>query len=238
MSRRRAAAGIFAAFVAAAAALAFALPGHPTASAQPTAVVKRSSELPPMPALHPTVVQPAVSAAGTTRASARPEADPAKDPVPTRAASRGGKPAAADTPLGESVTQARALPNGVAVPPLEAPQAVRDIIQAGDQIARTPYIWGGGHGKWLDHGYDCSGSVSFVLASAGLLDRSLVAAEFMRWGQPGPGKWVTIYASPTHVFMRVAGIRFDTVARAQTGSRWVNEWTDTSRYVARHPPGL
>jgi hypothetical protein len=130
------------------------------------------------------------------------------------------------------------LSNGVAVPPLESPQAVKDIIQAGDEIARTPYLWGGGHGKWLDHGYDCSGSVSFVLASAGLVDRSLVAAEFMHWGQPGPGKWVTIYASQTHVFMRVAGIRFDTLARAQTGSRWVNEWTDTSRYVARHPPGL
>jgi cell wall-associated NlpC family hydrolase len=233
MSRRRAAAGIVSAIVAAAAVVAFALPGHPTAAARPA--VHRSAELPPMPALRPTVVEPAVASASAPAPAAEPL--PAKDPVPTRAATRGDKPAR-DGPLGGSVTQARALPNGVAVPPLEAPEAVREIIQAGDQIARTPYIWGGGHGKWLDHGYDCSGSVSYVLASAGLLDRSLVAAEFMRWGRPGPGKWVTIYASPTHVFMRVAGIRFDTVARAQTGSRWVNEQTDTSRYVARHPPGL
>jgi cell wall-associated NlpC family hydrolase len=191
-----------------------------------------------MPALHPTVVQPTVSVVADTSSAAAAEESSGKDPVPTRAATRGDQPARTDDQLGGSVTKARALPNGVAVPPLEAPQAVREIIQAGDEIARTPYLWGGGHGKWLDHGYDCSGSVSFVLASAGLLDRSLVAAEFMRWGEPGPGKWVTIYASPTHVFMRVAGIRFDTVARAQTGSRWVNEWTDTSTYVARHPPGL
>jgi hypothetical protein len=192
-----------------------------------------------MPALHPTVVQPAVGVGAGESAPATPAGSrPAKDPVPTRAATQGDGPARSDGRLGGSVTLARALPNGVAVPPLEAPPAVREIVQAGDEIARTPYVWGGGHGKWLDHGYDCSGSVSFVLASAGLLDRSLVAAEFMRWGEPGPGKWVTIYASPTHVFMRVAGIRFDTVARAQTGSRWVNEWIDTSRYVARHPPGL
>jgi cell wall-associated NlpC family hydrolase len=216
-------------------ALAPELGGHP-AAAQPPA--HRAKGLPPLPTMHPTVMEPAVSAVTDTRASAHAEVPAEKDPAPTRAATRGGRRTSIDDELGGSVTRARALSNGVAVPPLESPQAVKDIIQAGDEIARTPYLWGGGHGKWLDHGYDCSGSVSFVLASAGLVDRSLVAAEFMHWGQPGPGKWVTIYASQTHVFMRVAGIRFDTVARAQTGSRWVNEWTDTSRYVARHPPGL
>jgi cell wall-associated NlpC family hydrolase len=237
MSRRRAAAGFVAAVATAAGVVALALPGHPVAAAQPAVQnADKRAELPPLPTLRPKVVEPTVgNAAPTTAAAAEPA--PGHDPVPTRAASKGNRPARAGA-LGGSVTQARALPNGVAVPPLEAPAAVREIIQAGDEIARTPYIWGGGHGKWLDHGYDCSGSVSFVLASAGLLDHSLVAAEFMRWGEPGPGHWVTIYASPTHVFMRVAGIRFDTVARAQTGSRWVNEWTDTSRYVARHPPGL
>jgi cell wall-associated NlpC family hydrolase len=241
MSRRRASALIVAGVAAAAAALAFALPGHPTASAQPVAVHKTQEkpDLPPLPALHPTVVQPSVGGQNApAAAAAAAESLPKHDPVPTRAATRDSRPAHADSRLAGSVTSAKALPNGVAVPPLEAPTAVREIIQAGDQIARTPYIWGGGHGKWLDHGYDCSGSVSYVLASAGLLDHSMVAAEFMRWGEPGPGKWVTIYASSGHVFMRVAGIRFDTVARAQTGSRWVNEWTDTSRYVARHPPGL
>jgi cell wall-associated NlpC family hydrolase len=229
-------AGIVLALVIAVAALVSVLPGHTVAAAQPP--VRASTQLPPLPAMHPRVVEPAVSPGTEARASAAAEGPARRDPAPTRAATGGPKRASADAQLGGSVTKARALPNGVAVPPLESPTAVKEIIQAGDEIARTPYVWGGGHGKWLDHGYDCSGSVSFVLASAGLLDRSLVAAEFMRWGEPGPGKWVTIYASPTHVFMRVAGIRFDTVARAQTGSRWVNEWTDTSRYVARHPAGL
>ena len=228
--------GIVAALVIAAAAFTSELPGHPVAAAQPP--VHRFQELPPLPAMHPTVVEPVISPLTATRAPAAAEGPARTDPAPTRAATRGETPAATNNQLGGSVSKARALLNGVAVPPLESPPAVREIIQAGDEIARTPYLWGGGHGKWLDHGYDCSGSVSFVLASAGLLDRSLVAAEFMRWGEPGSGRWVTIYASQTHVFMRVAGIRFDTVARAQTGSRWVNEWTDTSRYVARHPAGL
>ena len=157
MSRRRAAAGIAAAVSAAAAVLAFAQPGHPTAAAQappPAVAVHEPEGLPPMPALHPTVVQPAVTRAAPARATAA-EPLPAGDPVPRRAATRGSRPARPGAPLGGSVTQARALPNGVAVPPLESPQAVREIIQAGDQIARTPYVWGGGHGKWLDHGYDC-----------------------------------------------------------------------------------
>jgi cell wall-associated NlpC family hydrolase len=236
MFRWKLATVIAAALVITVSTLGCAPAAHPTAATQPP--VHRSKDLPPLPAMHPTVVEPAVSAVAHTSTSAADEVPAAKDPVPTRAATGGQKPVGTTGQLGGSVTKARALANGVAVPPLESPQPVREIIQAGDEIARTPYLWGGGHGKWLDHGYDCSGSVSFVLASAGLLDRSLVAAEFMHWGEPGPGKWVTIYASPTHVFMRVAGIRFDTVARAQTGSRWVNEWTDTSRYVARHPPGL
>jgi hypothetical protein len=231
-------AGIVLALVIGVAALVSELPGQTVAAAQPPARASTVSKLPPLPAMHPRVVEPAVSPGTKAGASVAPDRAAGKDPAPTRAATGGAKRASADEQLGGSVTKARALPNGVAVPPLESPTAVKEIIQAGDEIARTPYVWGGGHGKWLDHGYDCSGSVSFVLASAGLLDRSLVAAEFMRWGEPGPGKWVTIYASPTHVFMRVAGIRFDTVARAQTGSRWVNEWTDTSRYVARHPAGL
>ena len=68
-----------------------------------------------------------------------------------------------------AISNADVLKNGIALPPIEAPEEVRLIIEAGNQIARTPYLWGGGHGKWLDHGYDCSGSVSFALANAGLL---------------------------------------------------------------------
>jgi hypothetical protein len=136
------------------------------------------------------------------------------------------------------VTEATALPNGIAVPPLEAPDAVRRMIEAGNVIARSPYVWGGGHGKWIDRGYDCSGSVSFVLAAAGYLSGPLDSGHLAQWGDAGPGKWVTIYANSGHVFMEVAGIRFDTVARAVTGSRWANGGRSTAGFTVRHPPGL
>ncbi len=123
---------------------------------------------------------------------------------------------------GSSTTKATALSNGVALPPLEAPEAVRQIIEAGNSIARTPYKWGGGHGKWQDTGYDCSGSVSFALAAAGLLDAPLASGPLMSWGEAGKGKWVTIYSNPGHVYLEVAGIRFDTSAPRETGSRWTN----------------
>ena len=84
------------------------------------------------------------------------------------------------------------------------------IIEAGNAIARTPYKWGGGHGRFLDTGYDCSGSVSFALYAAGLIDGPSDSGGLMSWGKAGPGKWVTLYSSPGHVYMEVAGIRFDT----------------------------
>jgi cell wall-associated NlpC family hydrolase len=137
-----------------------------------------------------------------------------------------------------AISDADVLKNGVALPPIEAPAEVREIIEAGNQIARTPYLWGGGHGKWLDTGYDCSGSVSFALASAGLLSGPEASGQLMSWGEPGPGKWITIYSSPTHVFMFVAGVRFDTGGQRATGSRWQATLRPTAGFVARHPAGL
>lgn len=138
----------------------------------------------------------------------------------------------------QTIVRAEVLDNGIALPPLEAPPEVRQIIEAGNGIARTPYLWGGGHGKWKDKGYDCSGSVSFALASAGLLDRSLTSGQLEGWGKAGKGKWVTVWTNDGHVFLEVAGVRFDTTARKQTGSRWQNEMRSREGYVARHPPGL
>jgi hypothetical protein len=140
----------------------------------------------------------------------------------------------------DAITKAEVLDNGVALPPLEAPPEIRAIIEAGNQIARTPYKWGGGHGKWQDTGYDCSGSVSYALAAAGLLSGPLASGPLMGWGRPGKGEWLTIYSNPGHVFMVVAGMRFDTSAanRGKTGSRFTNEMRPTGGYVARHWPGL
>jgi cell wall-associated NlpC family hydrolase len=129
-------------------------------------------------------------------------------------------------------------PDGTAVAPLEAPDVVATIVAAGNAIATTPYIWGGGHGAWRDKGYDCSGSVSFALAGAGLMSSPLTSGLFMHWGAKGPGRWVTIYANQGHVFMVVAGLRFDT-SGAQGGTRWQPATGRSyAGFVARHPPGL
>ena len=129
--------------------------------------------------------------------------------------------------------------DGTAVAPLEAPDVVATVIAAGNEIATKPYKWGGGHGAWRDTGYDCSGSISFALAGAGLMTSPLVAAQFMHFGEQGPGRWITIYASPGHTFMVVAGLRFDTSGASGGGTRWQPAaGRSYSGFVARHPPGL
>jgi peptidoglycan hydrolase-like protein with peptidoglycan-binding domain len=129
-------------------------------------------------------------------------------------------------------------PDGLAIAPASAPPQVQAIIAAGNQIASKPYKYGGGHGKWDDSGYDCSGSVSYALHGAGLLEDALPSGDFIDWGDPGPGQWVTLYAKSSHIFMVVAGIRFDTSGRTKNNSRWQTDMRSSSGYTAVHPPGL
>jgi peptidoglycan hydrolase-like protein with peptidoglycan-binding domain len=128
--------------------------------------------------------------------------------------------------------------NGLAMAPASAPQAVKDIITAGNAIAHKPYRYGGGHGRWNDSGYDCSGSVSYALHGAGLLNTQLTSGEFESWGAAGAGQWVTIYANGGHVYMLVAGLRFDTSGLSSDGTRWHTSSRSASGYVVRHPNGL
>lgn len=142
------------------------------------------------------------------------------------------------------VDQAGLTADGLATVPPGAPSEVRAIIVAANKVARLPYRYGGGHGgvpgpeTWVDTAYDCSGSMSFALASAKLLVSPLNSTGFMAWGRPGPGKWVTTFANDGHAFMVVAGLRFDTVERARTGTRWGPMNADVSDYTVRHPAGL
>ena len=128
--------------------------------------------------------------------------------------------------------------NGLAVAPASAPPEVQAIIAAGNEIATKPYKYGGGHGRWKDTGYDCSGSMSYALHAAGLLDTALDSTGFMSWGERGRGEWVTTYAHGGHSYMVVAGLRFDTSARKATGSRWSDEMRPPRGYRIRHPEGL
>jgi cell wall-associated NlpC family hydrolase len=127
---------------------------------------------------------------------------------------------------------------GFAVPPASAPEVVKEVIAAGNAIATTPYKWGGGHANWDDTGYDCSGSVSYALHGGGLLDGALVSGDFASWGEAGSGRWITIYANGGHVYMVVAGMRFDTSARSRSGSRWTMEQRSSDGFSVTHPEGL
>jgi peptidoglycan hydrolase-like protein with peptidoglycan-binding domain len=129
-------------------------------------------------------------------------------------------------------------PDGTATAPALAPPVVIAMINAGNQIATKPYIYGGGHGRWDDAGYDCSGSVSYALHFAGLLETAMPSGSFMSWGDPGPGQWVTLYANGGHIYAVIAGLRFDTSGRSGAGTRWQTDMRSGAGYTVRHPTGL
>ncbi|ADB53114.1 Peptidoglycan-binding domain 1 protein [Conexibacter woesei DSM 14684] len=134
------------------------------------------------------------------------------------------------------VGRAKLLANGLAVAPSDAPQQVKDVINAANEIATKPYVYGGGHGKWIDRGYDCSGSVSYALYRAGLLKTSMPSGGFMNWEDPGEGQWITTYAHGGHMYMVVAGLRFDT--SGADPSRWQSDMRSSSGFTVRHPAGF
>lgn len=131
-------------------------------------------------------------------------------------------------------------PDGTASAPADAPQAVKDVIAAGNEIIDLPYLWGGGHGSFESSGYDCSGAVSYALHGGGLISSPLDSTGLTTWGEPGEGSWITVYGNSGHAFMHVAGISIDTSGTDGTGPSWSSDlgWEDTSLFVARHPSGL
>jgi hypothetical protein len=128
--------------------------------------------------------------------------------------------------------------DGLAVAPQGAPPQVAALIAAGNVIASTPYRYGGGHGSFDDTAYDCSGSVSYALHGAGLLDATLDSTGLAAWGASGAGTWITIYANKTHTYLLVAGLRFDTSGAKAAGSRWQAAPRSSKGFKVRHPAGL
>jgi cell wall-associated NlpC family hydrolase len=145
---------------------------------------------------------------------------------------------------GDDLDQAAIDADGLAIIPATAPRKVVALMHAANDVARKPYVYGGGHGRnpdavWADTAYDCSGSVSYALAAAGYLDGPQNSTLLERFGRPGPGRWVTIYANAEHAFMVIAGLRFDTSGRQITGTRWQSaDARSYEGFVVRHPPGL
>jgi cell wall-associated NlpC family hydrolase len=129
--------------------------------------------------------------------------------------------------------------NGTIPIPTDVPETVQRVIAGGNAIADFPYIWGGGHASFVANGYDCSGSVSYALAAGGLLSAPLVSGDLATWGEPGPGRWITIYANAGHTFMDVDGVWFDTAGRSGPyASRWLVAQPSLEGYAVRHPPGF
>lgn len=143
---------------------------------------------------------------------------------------------------GPTVAGSRAiLRHGIAYAPSRAPQSVKNAIWAANSLGRKPYEWGGGHGSFYDRGYDCSGTVSFALHGAGAIAAPLPSNDFMRYGERGRGRWLTIYARPGHTFAVIAGLRLDTTDfqnGGNTGPRWHADLRDTRGFMARHPAGM
>src|SRR3954465_7495740 len=153
-----------------------------------------------------------------------------------------GSTTTSTTPTAPGAT-ARIQSDGTAIPPANAPRQVRKAINAGNRIHRRPYIWGGGHRSFKSRGYDCSGAVSYVLHAAGLLRFPMASGPLMRWGTPGLGSWITVYANAGHAWMTVAGLRFDTSSAGEplnqgSGPPWRVNMGAATAHSTPFSPGL
>jgi hypothetical protein len=135
--------------------------------------------------------------------------------------------------------KARLLGNGMLIPPKSAPGRVKRVIAFANRIHTKPYVWGGGHQRWWDRGYDCSGSVSYALHGGRFLTSPLPSGPLASWGMGGEGRWITVYTNPGHAYAVIAGYRWDTSGDAHgTGPRWHADLRSSQGYVARHPAGF
>jgi hypothetical protein len=155
--------------------------------------------------------------------------------APPAGASGGGVSVGGATVKG---AKAKLLPSGEAIPPASAPHRVVQAIEAANQIRKKPYIWGGGHGKWKDKGYDCSGAVSYMLHGGHMLNTPLDSGSLASgWGERGKGRWITVYANGGHTYAVVAGLRWDTSMTGGNGPRWSTEMRSARGFAKRHYAG-
>jgi cell wall-associated NlpC family hydrolase len=163
--------------------------------------------------------------------------------APARAVGPGGLTAyasSAEAPDPTAPPGKALLVGGRAIPPINAPASVKRVIAAANKIRTKPYIWGGGHGRWWDRGYDCSGAVSFALHGGSFLASPLPSGPLENWGSPGRGRWITVYANAGHAYAVIAGLRWDTAGNTSgSGPRWHRDIRAAGggRFIARHPAG-
>ena len=180
-------------------------------------------QVPPTPVTESTGSPGATGATGSTGASG-PTVEPLRGDL-TWPAPPGGR-------------YAKIRPNGrTAYAPKNAPRAVKRMFRAANSLTRKPYVWGGGHLRWRDRGYDCSGATSYILRAGGFVGWPMVSGQFAFWGSNGPGRWVNVYANREHVYMVIAGLRFDTTPwfPGEKGPRWRSTVRSTKGFALRHP---
>ncbi len=180
--------------------------------------------------------------AGSASAATKKAPAPADPPAsPATGGQEFGEPNLVDVPVAGG-SRARLLSSGKAAAPENAPEAVQQAIWAANRIIGKPYRYGGGHARFEDSGYDCSGTVSYALRGAGLVKSPLNSSGFMRWGKRGKGQWITVYTNPGHAYVVIAGLRLDTSAaddpRGGKGPRWRPLRKSDSGFAARSPVGF
>jgi hypothetical protein len=214
--------------------------GKPPAATKPAAARKTPRRIPTVPAPRSRALRPSRHRRSAPVATSQIAPGAPSDAEVARELAKAMGYKAGAAPSAQKVESRGILqPTGLVAAPPSAPYAVQAIVTAGNEVAHLPYVYGGGHGTWIDSAYDCSGSVSFALANAGFLTTQEDSSELARFGSPGPGRWVTIYANARHAYMVVVGIRFDTSGRSgPRGSRWQAAMRTNVGFTARHPPGL
>jgi cell wall-associated NlpC family hydrolase len=182
----------------------------------------------------PTASSPAKKAADTAPSPT----EPPTSPDPATGQDEGGGAGYGSVPFMLHPTvpgDVGVVKGGVAYAPTGAPIEVQHAIWAANKLLDKPYIFGGGHRSFRSRGYDCSGTVSFALHGAGLLDSPLDSSSFMRWGLRGKGAWITVYTNPGHAWVMIAGMRLDTSGPGASGPRWRTETRSTHGFRVRHP---
>jgi hypothetical protein len=161
-------------------------------------------------------------------------------PTGAAAACEGGGVTPAEVDMCTPTPKARLLTNGMLVPPQSAPARVKKVIAAANKIRNKPYIYGGGHRRWWDSGYDCSGAVSYALRGGKFLTSPMPSGPFAGWGLAGEGRWITVYANAGHAYAVIAGYRWDTSGNTDgsTGPSWHRDLRSSAGFVARHPAGF
>ena len=191
----------------------------------------------------PTIAVAATGGAGmpSKPSSAKTSGDAAPAPTPSTPQDQAGGAAFGAIPemLHPTVPgDVGVIRDGIAYAPANAPLPVQQAIWAANKLRHKPYIYGGGHRSFRSRGYDCSGTVSFALHAAGLLDSPLDSSSFMQWGDRGRGQWITVYTNPGHAWAIIAGLRLDTSGPGESGPRWRTERRSARGYRVRHPEGF